>query len=219
MAHQNYSKSKPSSPQWAKWRQAGATGQRADFTDKLQAYDKLAYEKFAESVRDDDAIIDARSINYENNLVTLSIGKKRAPGYCYLVVPVNDSPKLGEKLTRLPSGAVSVERVYGVREPKKFSLTMPGTPKGDNLIQLRAEPRNVQRRETGREHYVQTNELGYVTGVVEEGVLVGLFGGTRSMILNDEQAGNVRKLLTACHREGNGLHIDDIVNFGPIIGR
>lgn len=61
--------------------------------------------------------------------------------------------------------------------------------------------------------YIQTNERGYVTGVVEEPLLVGLFGGTRTMEIPDEQAAMVKQLLSYFHSRGEGLHIDDVVEF------
>lgn len=59
--------------------------------------------------------------------------------------------------------------------------------------------------------YVQTNQQGYVTGVVEEELLVGLFGGaSTSLRIPDDRAGDIEKLLKAYHSKGEGLHINEV---------
>ncbi|MDD5191957.1 MAG: hypothetical protein PHH54_04965 [Candidatus Nanoarchaeia archaeon] len=60
--------------------------------------------------------------------------------------------------------------------------------------------------------YVQTNPQGYVTGIVEEPLLAGLFGGTKTMEIQDDQAESIEALLRACNSQGEGLHIDKIIN-------
>ena len=57
--------------------------------------------------------------------------------------------------------------------------------------------------------YVQTNQADYVTGIVEEPLLIGLFGGnqTRPLEVTDEQAGTVEALLKAERSMGEGLHL------------
>ena len=59
--------------------------------------------------------------------------------------------------------------------------------------------------------YIQTNEKGYVTGIVEEHLLIGLFGGTKTIEIPDEEASNYEEALKVCHSQGEGLHIDDLV--------
>lgn len=56
-------------------------------------------------------------------------------------------------------------------------------------------------------NYVQTNQLGYITGIVQEEILTGLFGGTKTMRVSDEEAEAIGTLLAAQHRIGEGLHI------------
>jgi hypothetical protein len=58
--------------------------------------------------------------------------------------------------------------------------------------------------------YVQTNKDGYVTGIVEEELLIGLFGGNRSLTVSDEQAVVIGKVLKHYHSRGEGLHISDV---------
>jgi hypothetical protein len=60
--------------------------------------------------------------------------------------------------------------------------------------------------------YVQTNSAGYVTGIVEEPLLVGLFGGnqTRTLELSNEQAQAVEALLKGEHSRGEGLHVSKL---------
>jgi hypothetical protein len=55
--------------------------------------------------------------------------------------------------------------------------------------------------------YIQTNPAGYVTGVINEPILVGLFGGRESIEVSDEQAGAIETLLRAQHSAGEGLHV------------
>ena len=64
-------------------------------------------------------------------------------------------------------------------------------------------------------NYLQTNELGYVVGVTTEPVLSGLFGGSPKDFrkLSDTEAENIRTLLTAHSARGEGLHIDELVEF------
>jgi len=57
--------------------------------------------------------------------------------------------------------------------------------------------------------YVQTNEHGYVTGIVEEPLLANLFGGAQHFRnVGDEEAETIKTLLEAHHRMGEGLHIN-----------
>jgi len=58
--------------------------------------------------------------------------------------------------------------------------------------------------------YVQRNEAGYVTGIVDEPLLVGLFGNARRLIeIPDEDASVIEKLLESHHSRGEGLLLDD----------
>lgn len=59
--------------------------------------------------------------------------------------------------------------------------------------------------------YAQTNEQGYVVSIIEEPLLIGLFGGTKTATISDEQAKTVEQLLKDCHSKGEGLHLDDLV--------
>jgi hypothetical protein len=59
--------------------------------------------------------------------------------------------------------------------------------------------------------YVQTNGQGYVTGIVDEPLLIGLFGGRKAMEISDEFAPAVEEALRARHSAGEGLHIDDLL--------
>ena len=154
-------------------------------------------------------------INYENGLTTLSIGKDRISEWayqpaCYLVVPNNDSLKCRQNLTSLPQGAVSVERVYGVRDNSKALFRQTKAPARSYADQPKNRQLFIQRDESDRKNYVQTNEQGYITGVVKESLLVGLHGGTRSMIVNDEQAADITELLKISRKKGEGLHIDEL---------
>jgi len=63
--------------------------------------------------------------------------------------------------------------------------------------------------------YVQTNESGYVTGVVDEPLLLGLFGGKRTMQVTDEEASAIKVLLEAQHQMGEGLHISRLESLKP----
>ena len=59
--------------------------------------------------------------------------------------------------------------------------------------------------------YIQTNESGYVTGVVEEELIVGLFGGTSNLKVSDDDAQEIKGLLKIYHSRGDGLHLDDVL--------
>jgi hypothetical protein len=63
--------------------------------------------------------------------------------------------------------------------------------------------------------YLQTNEQGYITGIVDEPLLGGLFGGSPKNYreFDDSEAERIRTLLNACHSRGEGLHIEDLVEF------
>ena len=63
--------------------------------------------------------------------------------------------------------------------------------------------------------YIQTNKQGYVVSITDEELLVDLFGGSPKHYrsVSDSEAENIKKSLEASHKEGNGLHIDDIVSF------
>jgi len=65
--------------------------------------------------------------------------------------------------------------------------------------------------------YVQTNQAGYVTGVVEEPLLIGLFGGSQSrpLEITDEQAQAVEALLKGEHSRGEGLHVSRLECLRP----
>jgi len=59
--------------------------------------------------------------------------------------------------------------------------------------------------------YVQTNEHGYVTGIVNEPLLVGLFGGaSTSLMIPDDRAEDIEKLLQRYRSKGEGLHVDEV---------
>lgn len=55
--------------------------------------------------------------------------------------------------------------------------------------------------------YLQTNQAGYITGIVNEPLLVGLFGGRESLTVSDEEAEAIDSLLRAQRATGDGLHI------------
>lgn len=59
--------------------------------------------------------------------------------------------------------------------------------------------------------YVQTNGQGYVTGVVNEPILIGLFGGRKTVEIRDEFAPAVEEALRVGHSTGEGLHINDLL--------
>jgi hypothetical protein len=63
--------------------------------------------------------------------------------------------------------------------------------------------------------YLQTNEQGYVVGITSEELLTGLFGGSQRNFrrLSDQEAEDVQVLLKAHHERGEGLHIDEMVQF------
>jgi hypothetical protein len=65
--------------------------------------------------------------------------------------------------------------------------------------------------------YLQTNEHGYVVSITSEPVLMSLFGGSPRDYreLTDDEAERIQKLLKACHSKGEGLHINDVVEFKP----
>jgi hypothetical protein len=60
--------------------------------------------------------------------------------------------------------------------------------------------------------YVQINQSGYVTGIVDEPLLIGLFGGTRTKQVSDLEAEAIQIALTAHHKMAEGLHINDVVS-------
>ncbi len=62
--------------------------------------------------------------------------------------------------------------------------------------------------------YLQTNEAGYIVGLVDEPLLLGLFGGSPKNYrqVNDEEAKVIETVLRINHSSGKGLlHIDNIV--------
>ena len=63
--------------------------------------------------------------------------------------------------------------------------------------------------------YIQINEAGYITGVVEEPLLIGLFGGTRTMEIPDDQAPAVEELIRQHHSCGEGLRLPDALLDNP----
>jgi hypothetical protein len=65
--------------------------------------------------------------------------------------------------------------------------------------------------------YIQTNEEGYVVCLTNEPLLAGLFGGSPKNFrqVSDEEAVNIETLLKALHSRGEGLHIDEVVQFQP----
>jgi hypothetical protein len=61
--------------------------------------------------------------------------------------------------------------------------------------------------------YVQTNEHGYVTAIIAEPALLGLFGGCpKTVKLTDEEAPLYEIMLKEAQSRGNGLHIDEVIS-------
>ena len=58
--------------------------------------------------------------------------------------------------------------------------------------------------------YIQTNEHGYVTNVIEEPLLIGLFGGKNYREIPDEQADEVKSLIEQYKTNRDGIHIDNL---------
>jgi len=149
---------------WKKWRDSGAVGTMESAIDRLaEIYDQIAFSEFDEVLRKGGAIIEARGINFENDYTTLSIGVPGTEEYVYLAVPNNCGLKPGERLTRLPKGAVSVERVYGARSCGKSSWSRKTrTPVRASQNQPEIKQISVRQEEGEGKKYLQTNEHGYV---------------------------------------------------------
>jgi hypothetical protein len=58
--------------------------------------------------------------------------------------------------------------------------------------------------------YIQTNQAGYITGIVKEPILIGLFGGKKSLQVSDEEATVIEETLRIKHSTGEGLRIEDL---------
>lgn len=102
----NESKSRPDSPQWAKWRASGAIG----------TIETARLSQIQKSLGQEGLPITAMGIDHQLNRTTLSLGEEPINEWAtkpiaYVVVPGRDH-ELGEIIIKLPKGSQSLQAAF-----------------------------------------------------------------------------------------------------------